>query len=99
MPDGSAQTIGPVASFAFTGSELMGLGDLIPVAAGSSAGAPPPDAIVGTGAHEGSSAVSAGHAAAGLPPQHQPLFWLVVLMALGVAIMGHAAWISAKARL
>jgi hypothetical protein len=95
----SDQQTGSQSSFVFTGTEVLGLPDLIPVASGSSAGAPPPDAIVGTGGGGDGSATATGHAAASLPAGHQPVFWMVVLMAAGVAIMGHAAWISAKARL
>lgn len=88
-------TIGLPASFEFTAGQLFGQ-PYVPTVTGSELGAPPVDAIAGETATPGKSAASYGRAKSGQGPTHQPVFWLIVLVVLGVILLSHTAKLSLR---
>jgi|SRR5882724_1090354 len=91
-------------SFVLNWDQVNGLGYTpatgVAVQTGSSLGVPPVQSIAGETpdqyAGSGGNAQAYGSKTATQSPAHQPIFWLVVLMALAVVMLSHIAHLSLK---
>lgn len=83
--------IGLNPAYVATASQVQGPGSPVPVQLGNAAtnGVPQPNSLPGGG---GAGVTNYTGAA----PHQQPVFWLVVMLALGVIILSHVALVSKK---
>lgn len=90
-------TIGMPASFAFDPALIMAGMVQTPQYSGSNLGVPAVDQIAGeTPSGGGSSAAGYGAAASTRAPHQQPVFWSVVMVAVGAFMLMHAAKINLR---
>jgi hypothetical protein len=97
IPTADQSTLGSVPSFELPGYIMFGPTNTLPYDVGApGGGVPPADSIAGmspgaTGATGANAQAAYGQNSAASPAHQQPIFWLFVLMAVGVIILaGHA---------